>query len=59
MMRHPQYTNTEHRKTIVLGHIDGFEESARMEYFDEIPKAWIASSVTYLDHRFRNILGLV
>ena len=58
-MRLPQYTNNEHRKTIVHGHIDGFEESARMEYFDESPKAWIASSVTYLDHRFRDILRLV
>jgi len=54
----PLYINKEHRKTIVHVHIDGFEESARMEYFDGSPKAWMASSVTYLDHRFRDILRL-
>jgi hypothetical protein len=59
LMRLPQYTNNEHRKTIVHGHIDGFGESARMEYFDESPEDWIASSVTYLDHRFVDILRLV
>jgi hypothetical protein len=59
LMRLPHYTNKEHHKTIVHVHIDGFEGSARMEYFDESPKAWIASSITYLDHRFRDILWLV
>jgi hypothetical protein len=54
-MRLPRYTNNEHRKTIVRDHIVG-SKSARMEYFDESPKAWMASSVTYLDHRLRDIL---
>lgn len=58
-MRLPHNTNNEHRKTIVRVHIEGFGDSARMEYFDESPKAWIASSATYLDHRFRDILRLV
>jgi hypothetical protein len=31
LMRLPQIINSEHRKTIVHGPIDGFEESARME----------------------------
>jgi hypothetical protein len=58
-MRLPQYTNNEYRNTIVHGHIAGFEESTRMEYFDKSPKAWTASSVTYLDHRFVDILRLI
>ncbi len=57
-MRLPHYTNNEHRKAIVLHHIVG-SEVGEDGIFDESPKAWMASSVTYLDHRLRDILRLV